>query len=353
MRFPLLTWMVSALLAACAASPVHGISAGPAPPAAWADPSPHQVRFATVAEGVRLEVLDWGGEGPPLVFLTGLGDSAHVFDDFAPALRDRFHVYAVTRRGFGASSQPKSGYDVATLGADLRGVLREIGVKSASFVGHSIAGEELTWLAVNAPECVDKIVYLDAAYDRAARREVAHDAPQLPPLPDPTDADKASIAAYGAYLERSDGVRVPEADVRATSVFDASGRYSGSRAPDEIEGAVVAGTLHPEYPRITAPALAIYAVFDTPESLVPASPWSALSAADREKVRIRFAYRTPIAAADRERFRREVTHGAVVEIHGANHYVYLSHREVVSREIREFLGASSPERSPSSAEQPK
>jgi hypothetical protein len=38
----------------------------------WADQSPHRVQFVSVAPGVRLEVLDWGGAGPPLVFLSGL-----------------------------------------------------------------------------------------------------------------------------------------------------------------------------------------------------------------------------------------------------------------------------------------
>ena len=41
------------------------------------DPSPHKVKFVTVAPGVKLEVLDWGGNGPPLVFLAGLGFTAH------------------------------------------------------------------------------------------------------------------------------------------------------------------------------------------------------------------------------------------------------------------------------------
>jgi hypothetical protein len=43
-----------------------------------------------VQEGVRLEVLDWGGSGRPLVLLAGGGDTAHVFDDFAPKLRPAF-----------------------------------------------------------------------------------------------------------------------------------------------------------------------------------------------------------------------------------------------------------------------
>ena len=53
----------------------------------WTDPSPHVVRHVPVAPGVRLEVLDWGGSGPALVFLTGMGHTAHVYDDFAARFR--------------------------------------------------------------------------------------------------------------------------------------------------------------------------------------------------------------------------------------------------------------------------
>ena len=76
-------------------------------PASTTDPSPHEVRTVTVDTSVRLEVLDWGCTGRPLLFV-GCYLSAHVFDDIAPKLRDRFHVYAVTRRGIGASRSPSS-----------------------------------------------------------------------------------------------------------------------------------------------------------------------------------------------------------------------------------------------------
>src|SRR5512138_487863 len=82
----------------------------------WQDPSPHTVRFVTVAPDVRLEVLDWGGTGRPVVLLAGLGNTAHVFDEFAVKLASDYHVYGVTRRGFGASSAPAAGY-----GSDERG----------------------------------------------------------------------------------------------------------------------------------------------------------------------------------------------------------------------------------------
>jgi len=70
------------------------------------DASPHTVQFVTVEPGVKLEVLDWGGTGRPLVFLAALGDTAHAFDNFAPKFVGKYHVYGITRRGFGDSSYP-------------------------------------------------------------------------------------------------------------------------------------------------------------------------------------------------------------------------------------------------------
>src|SRR5882724_179247 len=70
------------------------------------DTSPHTVQFVSVDKDIKLEVLDWGGTGRPMLFLAGLGASAHTFDNFAPKFTARYHVYGITRRGFGASSKP-------------------------------------------------------------------------------------------------------------------------------------------------------------------------------------------------------------------------------------------------------
>src|SRR6185295_949525 len=105
-------------LAAMIAAAIAAVSAAaqPAAPAEpWRDPSPHQVRFVTVAPDVKLEVLDWGGEGRDVVLLTGSGHTAHVYDEFALKLKDCCHVYGITRRGYGASSIPEKGYDEPSL----------------------------------------------------------------------------------------------------------------------------------------------------------------------------------------------------------------------------------------------
>jgi hypothetical protein len=44
----------------------------------WVDPARHRIEMVTVANGVRLEVLDFGGNGRPIVLLAGAGNTAHV-----------------------------------------------------------------------------------------------------------------------------------------------------------------------------------------------------------------------------------------------------------------------------------
>lgn len=89
----------------------------------WKDPSPHTIQFVSVGDNVRLEVLDWGGSGRSVVLLAGGGDTAHVFDDFAPKLTAHDHVYGITRRGFGASGYAEAGDVAERLGEDVLAVI--------------------------------------------------------------------------------------------------------------------------------------------------------------------------------------------------------------------------------------
>jgi non-heme chloroperoxidase len=54
------------------------------------------VQFITVGKNVKLEVLDWGGSGRPLVLLAGVGNTAHIFDKFATKLATSYHVYGIS-----------------------------------------------------------------------------------------------------------------------------------------------------------------------------------------------------------------------------------------------------------------
>ncbi len=91
-----------ALLLACTRAPSPP---GPVAVDAAAPPSSRVVAL----DGARLEVLDWGGKGDALVFVAGLGASAHAFEGFASRFTDHFHVFGVTRRGHGASEATAAG----------------------------------------------------------------------------------------------------------------------------------------------------------------------------------------------------------------------------------------------------
>jgi non-heme chloroperoxidase len=96
------------------------------------DPSPHQIRFVTVDSSVRLEVLDWGGTGRPILFV-GCYLTGHVYDDIAPKLTDQFHVFAVTRRGVGASDRPQTaGYDPQRRADDILEVIGKLDMPRVS-----------------------------------------------------------------------------------------------------------------------------------------------------------------------------------------------------------------------------
>jgi pimeloyl-ACP methyl ester carboxylesterase len=126
-----------------------------------------------LAAELNLELRDWRpllehgqADAMPLVLLTGLGSTAAVYDTLAPLLARRQPVVALTRRGFGGSSAPATGYDVATRVEDLRLALDRLGLERVVLVGHSIAGDELTAFAGRYPQRVAGLVYLDAALNR-------------------------------------------------------------------------------------------------------------------------------------------------------------------------------------------
>ena len=130
----------------------------------WRDPSPHKAAFVTVDHGVKLEVLDWGGTGRPIILIAGLGGTAHAFDDFAPKLDADFHVYGVTRRGYGASSVPRTGYSADRLGDDVVAVIKTLELQKPVLVGHSFGGQEVSDVATRYPDLISGVVYLDAVY---------------------------------------------------------------------------------------------------------------------------------------------------------------------------------------------
>jgi len=329
------------LSAACAHAQSNTVRP-PSPQAArWVDSNGHANRRVHV-DGADIHSIDYGGRGPALVLLGGLGNSAHVFDEFAPRFTDAFHVIAITRRGYGESSKPSSGYDTRRLGDDVIAVLDSLGVDRAILVGHSVAGDELTDIGARAPNRVAALVYLDAAYDRSSmtKRLIAMAATRtLPPTPPKANAnERSSPAAYQAYLARIYGVTWPLSEVIATREFDGAGHYARDVHSGSTNMAIMRGESPLQYAQVRAPVLAIYAV---ERDVDRDYPWIRTIAIGRGKAQMQ-ANRAVRAqqdweAGERRRLRSALPNALVVELTGASHYVFLSNTSRVEQGMREFL----------------
>jgi pimeloyl-ACP methyl ester carboxylesterase len=310
-----------------------GSTARAQPPAACTDSTPHKEQFITVAPGVNLQVLDWGGSGETMLLLTGLGDNAHVFSQFAFQWNSHFHVIGITRRGYLPSSQPPNGYDVPTRVADDVAVLDALNIDRVVLVGHSISGSELSALAAKHPERVDKMVYLDAE-DLAKRNEV----PGPPAFLDLyTDADTKSLWTYQAANARYQGVREYDPAVCLGLQFNDEGVPVASTTPGVVPAAIqegVAAIPPVDWSQIAAPRLGIFAQ----PTLEGKLPWyTYLSAVDREL----FDEQYPAYVEWYKARVREFTSGNPVPsviLKNATHYVYINHETDVVRAMRAFLG---------------
>lgn len=127
-----------------------------------------KVTMVEVQPGVKIEALDWGGTGRPVLYLAGLGNTGRdVVYRIIPSLRTHYHVYSMTRRGFGNSSKPAptvANYNVDRLGDDVLAVMTALNIEKPVLIGHSIAGEELTYIGTRFPNKVAGLIYLDAGY---------------------------------------------------------------------------------------------------------------------------------------------------------------------------------------------
>jgi non-heme chloroperoxidase len=306
----------------------------------WAlDPSPHTIRLVRVDTGVRLEVLDWGGTGRPVVLLTGLGSNAHVFDRFAPKLTAWYHVYGITRRGIGASSAPlptSANYAADRLANDVLAVLDTLRLKRPILVGHSIAGEEMSSIGSRFPDRVSGLVYLDAGYwyafyDRTRGAlvldldDLLDKLPRLDPTRDPTDARPLIQALLDTLLPRFEGdLKRLKQDEDLMPPSWLAGRPSSDSNPAAF---AAISRSEQKYVHIGVPALAFYAV-----------PHRYLSFGADSARRLAFEARDSAEVeAQAEAFAAANSAVRIVRLPHASHSVFESNEADVLREINAFI----------------
>jgi pimeloyl-ACP methyl ester carboxylesterase len=302
----------------------------------WSDASPHQSRFAQ-GDDVRLNFLDWGGNGAPLVLIHGIANSPHIFDDLAPLLRDSFRVLAYARRGHGQSDAPSGRYDSEALVGDLRCLLDDLGIGRANLLGWSMGGNEITEFAGRYPERVDKLVYLDGGYDwsdpaffKPFTDVLVTNSPRPQTL---RSFDNLRSWYHAAWVGRA---------VRWTPALEAFLRDAVRIAPNgrvdpipsiEVLTALMTtlGEWRRDYTKVRAPALAIYATSFFPVDRTDAELVKKLRDFEGRVV-------DPFRQASIARIRRELPNVQVVELDGRSHMsIGVIELEALAAAIKRFL----------------
>jgi pimeloyl-ACP methyl ester carboxylesterase len=292
------------------------------------------------ANGARLQYLDWGGTGPALIMIHGLGDNPYVFDDVAPAFTDRHRVIAYALRGSGSSDE-KGPYDVGTATEDLRGLMDALKIAKADLVGYSAGGNEITEMAARHPDRVGRIIFFDGGYDWADPDFQS----VIKALPvaffDPPAGAMASLDAFRSYQKKTaypglDDMRRIDANLRAKVVIQSDGsvKYRTSR---EVVNALYSAlyTNKPrDYAGIRCPTLAIYAEHLYDLSTPSVQQRQGIEAFEQQ-------YWLPYQSKSIDRLRREIANVQIVRVPGAHGSFFMTdHRDVVAA-MRRFLAAGS------------
>ncbi|WP_305787723.1 alpha/beta fold hydrolase [Symbioplanes lichenis] len=116
------------------------------------------------ANGSRFHVVE-AGTGPLVLLLHGFPEFWWAWHDVLPRIADAgFRAVAIDLRGYGASDKPPRGYDGYTMAADVTGLIRALGERSAMIVGAGVGGM-IGWAAAAFhPKMVNRLVVLGAAH---------------------------------------------------------------------------------------------------------------------------------------------------------------------------------------------
>jgi 3-oxoadipate enol-lactonase len=200
-----------------------------------------------------------GRQGAPVVVLSNsLGSTPAMWDGQVRALARHLRVVRYDHRGHGDSPVPPAPYELADLGGDVLALLDRLGLERVHWCGLSLGGMVGMWLAIHAPERVDRLVLCCTSArlgppEMWVQRAATVRADGVEAIAD------AGIERWltPAFMERSPAVT---AQVRAMLVATPAEGYAACC------GAIERMDLVPELGAITAPTLVIAAADD------PATP---------------------------------------------------------------------------------
>lgn len=186
----------------------------PQPAYEWVFPQLPALRSTTVL-GHTIKYHDVGS-GPSLLLIHGIGGDADEWAFCFEAFSKSHRVIAIDLLGFGRSDKPQFDYHIAVFVEVIEEFLRVLKIERASVLGESLGGWIASAFALKFPQCVDKLVLVDAAgvwgeiaelpIDlRVSTRDHLRKVFQLLFFDKRLATDEFVDMAYQLHLERGDG----------------------------------------------------------------------------------------------------------------------------------------------------
>lgn len=111
------------------------------------------------------------GEGPPVLFIHGLGSSSRDWERQVEVFAKTHRVVTVDLRGHGQSDKPSGPYTIELFSEDIAGLIGQLGVAPVIVVGISLGGMVAFQLAADHRELLAKLVVVNALPDNKLLQE--------------------------------------------------------------------------------------------------------------------------------------------------------------------------------------
>lgn len=120
---------------------------------------PAALSFFTTGDGVRVAYrIDGRDDRPALILANSIATTLHMWDLQIPKFAEHFRVIRYDYRGHGGSDVPAGAYSDGRLGRDVLELMDWLGIEKAHFLGLSLGGWVGQWLAIHAPERIDRLI---------------------------------------------------------------------------------------------------------------------------------------------------------------------------------------------------
>jgi haloacetate dehalogenase len=120
----------------------------------------HVTAAMATVNGLRVHYVT-AGEGPPVVLLHGWPQTCYMWRLAMPTLAEYFTLVAPDLRGYGLTDKPADGYDKRTMASDVRALVRHLGFDRISLVGHDRGARVAHRYALDHPDEVTGLAFLD------------------------------------------------------------------------------------------------------------------------------------------------------------------------------------------------